>query len=161
MRGEPFPGKFRESFERPVPFVPGRPARVAYTMPDVHHAFRRGHRIMVQVQSSWFPLVDRNPQTFVDIYHARESDFRSATHRVHRSAALPSSITVGVLERRASPGAVATRRIPDDNGGSHAEQQSQQRNFELFSADSIPLRETFFFLSMRRGALTSDRAGVS
>lgn len=101
VRGEPFRGKFRESFERPVPFVPGAPARVAYAMPDVYHTFRRGHRIMVQVQSSWFPLVDRNPQTFVDIYHARETDFRAATHRVHRSAALPSSLTVGVLERGA------------------------------------------------------------
>ncbi|HEX5725082.1 MAG TPA: CocE/NonD family hydrolase [Longimicrobiaceae bacterium] len=98
VRGEVFRGRFRNGFDRPEPFVPGRPARVEYVMPDVNHTFRRGHRIMVQVQSSWFPLVDRNPQTFVDIYHARAEDFRAATQRVYRSAALPSRVTVGVLE---------------------------------------------------------------
>ena len=57
-------------------------------MPDVDHVFRRGHRIMVQVQSSWFPLVDRNPQKFVDIYHAKESDFVKATERVYRGSSV-------------------------------------------------------------------------
>jgi putative CocE/NonD family hydrolase len=97
VRGELFRGKFRTSFERPEPFVPGRVTKVEYELPDVFHTFQRGHRIMIQVQSSWFPLVDRNPQTFVDIYHAKESDFRKATHRVHRTRAQGSRVTVGVL----------------------------------------------------------------
>ena len=66
-------------------------------MPDVCHAFRSGHRIMVQVQSSWFPLIDRNPQTFCDIYTAKESDFRKATQRVYRGEAMPSGITLRVI----------------------------------------------------------------
>ena len=66
-------------------------------MPDVYHTFRTGHRIMVQVQSTWFPLVDRNPQTFVDIYTAKESDFQKATQRVYRSREMPSRLTVLVM----------------------------------------------------------------
>jgi predicted acyl esterase len=66
-------------------------------MLDVLHTFRRGHRIMVQIQSSWFPLVDRNPQTFVDIYHASEADFRRATERVYRSPSAASHVEIGVL----------------------------------------------------------------
>jgi len=97
VRGEVMRGKFRSSFEKPEPFVPWRVAQVAFTMPDVCHTFRRGHRIMVQVQSSWFPLVDRNPQTFVDIYHAKASDFRKATQRVHRTRQHASCIEVNVL----------------------------------------------------------------
>ena len=78
-------GKFRNSFEKPEPFSPGQPVPVRFTMQDVCHTFRPGHRLMVQVQSTWFPLVDRNPQTFVDIYTAKESDFRKAVQRVYRS----------------------------------------------------------------------------
>jgi len=66
-------------------------------MLDVLHTFRRGHRIMVQIQSSWFPLIDRNPQTFVDVYHATEADFRKATQRVYRSATEGSFLEVNVL----------------------------------------------------------------
>jgi uncharacterized protein len=97
VRGEPFRGKFRDSFERPVPFVPGRPASIAFDLPDVAHTFRRGHRLMIHVQSSWFPLVDRNPQVFMDIPAAKAGDFRRATQRVWRSAAHPSSIRVLTL----------------------------------------------------------------
>ena len=97
VRGEPFRGKFRQSFEHPVPFEPGKPAKVEFQLPDVFQTFRRGHRIMVQVQSSWFPLVDRNPQKFMKIDEAQESDFQKATERVYRSAKLPSSLTVDVL----------------------------------------------------------------
>ena len=97
LRGEPFRGRYRNSRERPEAFVPGQPARVAFEMPDVHHTFRRGHRIMVQVQSTWFPLVDRNPQTFVNLFTAREEDFVTATQRVFRSAAMPSHVTFGVM----------------------------------------------------------------
>jgi hypothetical protein len=87
-------GKFRNSFEKPEPFTPGEPTKVKFTVPDTCHTFRSGHRIMIQVQSSWFPLVDRNPQKFVDIYHADESDFQKATQRVYRSRDLPSRLTV-------------------------------------------------------------------
>jgi len=94
VRGEPFRGKFRNSFERPEPFTPGRQASIKFEMPDVYHAFRRGHRVMVQVQSSWFPLVDRNPQKFVEIPRALPSDYQKATQRVYRTRDLGSSLTV-------------------------------------------------------------------
>jgi putative CocE/NonD family hydrolase len=96
VRGEPFRGKFRNSFERPEPFKPGQPAAINFEMPDVYHAFRAGHRVMVHVQSSWFPLIDRNPQVFMEIPTAKPSDFQKATQRVYRSAATASSITVMV-----------------------------------------------------------------
>ena len=67
-------------------------------MPDVCHAFRSGHRIMVQVQSSWFPLIDRNPQTFCDIYSAKAEDFKKATHKVYRSGVKSSAVTVRVVK---------------------------------------------------------------
>jgi uncharacterized protein len=97
VRGDVMRGKFRNSFERPEPFEPGEVTRVRFTMPDTLHTFRSGHRVMVQVQSSWFPLVDRNPQTFCDIYAARESDFRKATHRVYRTAERRSRVTLPVV----------------------------------------------------------------
>jgi predicted acyl esterase len=97
VRGEPFRGKFRNSYETPEPFTPGKVERVRFTMPDASHTFRRGHRIMVQVQSSWFPLVDRNPQKFVDIGRARPEDFQKATQRVYRSPANPSSVQLLVI----------------------------------------------------------------
>ncbi len=97
VRGEPFRGRFRKSFEHPEPFEPGRPATIRFTMPDILHTFRRGHRVMIQIQSSWFPLVDRNPQTFVDIPHAEASDFQAATERVYRSADAPSFLEVYVV----------------------------------------------------------------
>lgn len=96
VRGEPFRAKFRRSFETPEPMVPGRPEAITYDLPDVYHAFRRGHRVMVQVQSSWFPLVDRNPQVFMEIPTATPADFRVATQRVYRAADLASSITLMV-----------------------------------------------------------------
>ncbi len=99
VRGEPFRGKFRHSFERPEPFTPGKVEEVDFAMPVVDHTFRRGHRIMVQVQSSWFPLTDRNPQTFVNIPDATPSDFVKATERVYHSPGQASGITVQVLER--------------------------------------------------------------
>jgi putative CocE/NonD family hydrolase len=94
VRGDVMRGKFRNSLEKPEPFAPGQPTAVHFTMQDIDHTFRSGHRIMVQVQSSWFPLVDRNPQTFVNIYSAKEADFRKATQRVYRSPELPSHLTV-------------------------------------------------------------------
>jgi putative CocE/NonD family hydrolase len=99
VRGEPFRGRFRNSFSRPEPFHPGELTKVEFELPDAYHAFRRDHKIMVQVQSSWFPLVDRNPQKFVDIYNARESDFQKATHQVHRSRAQASKITLRAVRQ--------------------------------------------------------------
>jgi hypothetical protein len=95
VRGEPFRGKFRNSFEKPEPFKPGERTTVKFTMPDTLHTFRPGHRIMIQVQSSWFPLADRNPQTFTDIYTAKESDFKKQTHTVFHS----SKVSVRVVEK--------------------------------------------------------------
>jgi uncharacterized protein len=103
VRGEPFRGKFRHSFEKPEPFLPGKVEEVSFHMQDVNHTFRRGHRIMVQVQSSWFPLTDRNPQTFVNIPYAKPSDFVKATERVYHTKAEPSGIGVGVLQNATSP----------------------------------------------------------
>jgi putative CocE/NonD family hydrolase len=100
VRGDVMRGKFRHSFEKPEPFNPNQPAAVKFTLQDCYHTFRTGHKIMVQVQSTWFPLVDRNPQTFVDIYTAKESDFRKAAQRVYRSADRPSRLTVQVLPVR-------------------------------------------------------------
>jgi putative CocE/NonD family hydrolase len=97
VRGEAMRGKFRESLERPEPFVPGERTRVQFDMLDVLHTFRKGHRIMVQIQSTWFPLIDRNPQTFIDIYHASVTAFRRATHRVYRSTDAASRLEVRVL----------------------------------------------------------------
>jgi putative CocE/NonD family hydrolase len=97
VRGEPFRGKFRRSFEKPEPFVPGQVEGVEFTMPDAFHTFRRGHRVMVQVQSTWFPLVNLNPQTFVNINEATEADFKKATQRVWRTKDQPSLIRVGVV----------------------------------------------------------------
>jgi putative CocE/NonD family hydrolase len=84
LRGEPFRGKFRKSFAKPEPFTPGKAEAIEFAMPDVCHTFRPGHRIMVQVESSWFPLTDRNPQTFGDIPKAKAADFQKAVERVFR-----------------------------------------------------------------------------
>ncbi len=96
VRGEAMRGKFRNSYSKPEPFTPGKMEKVEWLMPDIDNCFRKGHRIMVQVQSSWFPLVDRNPQTFVDIYNARTTDFTKATERVYRGAGAPSGVKVRV-----------------------------------------------------------------
>ena len=97
VRGDVMRARFRNSFEKPEALVPGKVTPVEFVMPDVLHTFRRGHRVMVQVQSSWFPLVDRNPQSFVNIHTATEKDFRKATHRIHRTPEAASGLTVRVL----------------------------------------------------------------
>lgn len=100
IRSEAFRGRFRNDYARPEPFVPGQPTRVKFELLDVLHRFQKGHRLMVQIQSTWFPLVDRNPQTFVpNIYYAKPEDFQRATHRIHRSAAHPTSLKFGVTPR--------------------------------------------------------------
>ncbi len=98
VRGEPMRGKFRKSFSKPEPFVPGKVEAVEFSLVQVNHTFLKGHRIMVQVQSSWFPLVDLNPQTFVDISKARREDFRPATERVYHTADAPSGVEFQALK---------------------------------------------------------------
>jgi putative CocE/NonD family hydrolase len=99
VRAEAFRGRFRQSYEQPAPFASNEITKVSFALWDTLHTFRKGHRIMVHVQSSWFPFIDRNPQTYVpNIFEARESDFVAATHRVYRSAAYPSSIEIGVVD---------------------------------------------------------------
>jgi predicted acyl esterase len=97
VRGDVFRGKFRNSFEKPQPFEPGKITKIEFTIPDIFHTFRRNHRVMVQVQSTWFPLVDRNPQTFVNISTAKAEDFHKATQRVYRAIDAPSCLTVQAL----------------------------------------------------------------
>jgi len=97
LAGEVFRGKYRNSYEKPEPLVPNKVTRIEYDLRDKYHRFLKGHRIMVQVQSTWFPVIDRNSQKFVDIYHAKESDFQKATHKVYRSATYSSHLKLKVL----------------------------------------------------------------
>ncbi len=97
VRGEPMRGKFRHSFYKPEAFTPGKVEPVDFSLVQVNHTFLKGHRIMVQVQSSWFPLVDLNPQTFVDIPKAKPEDFQPATERVYHTAEAPSGIEFQAL----------------------------------------------------------------
>ncbi|NJD18191.1 MAG: CocE/NonD family hydrolase [Gemmatimonadetes bacterium] len=94
VRGDVLRGKFRNGTDKPEAFRPGAPTPITFTLNDAFHTFRKGHRIMVQVQSSWFPMVDLNPGKFMDIFQAKDTDFQATTQRVYRSAARPSSITV-------------------------------------------------------------------
>jgi putative CocE/NonD family hydrolase len=102
IRGDIFRGKYRNSFEQPEPFQPGEVTRVAFTLPDINHTFKEGHRIMIQIQSSWFPLFDRNPQTFINIYECDEDAFQKARHRIYRSPEHPSKLKLPVLNKQAS-----------------------------------------------------------
>jgi putative CocE/NonD family hydrolase len=102
VRGEPMRAKYRNSFAKPEPMTPNQVTKISFTMPDAHHTFRKGHKLMVQVQSSWFPLVDRNPQKFVNIYRATEADFQKATQRLYRSGAHRSHLVLQVM-RAAEP----------------------------------------------------------
>jgi putative CocE/NonD family hydrolase len=104
VRSEVFRGRFRKSFEKPEAFVPGQPARLRFELLDVLHRFQKGHRLMLHIQSTWFPLVDRNPQKFVEnIYFAKPEDYQKATHRVYRGGDLTTSIKLGVLPAPPSP----------------------------------------------------------
>lgn len=98
VRAEVFRGRYRNSFENPEPFVSGEVAEVKYEMPDVAHSFKKGHCIMIQVQNSWFPLVDRNPQKFLDIYQCSETVFQKATQRIYHDKKHASYLQVKVLK---------------------------------------------------------------
>jgi uncharacterized protein len=98
VSNEVFRGRYRNSFERPEPLAPSAPTPFTFSLHTQDYCFRKGHRIMVQVQSTWFPLIDRNPQTFVpNIFKARAEDYRPATQRIYRSATLPSHVTIPVV----------------------------------------------------------------
>jgi putative CocE/NonD family hydrolase len=98
IRGEVFRGRYRNSFEKPEPFIPEKVTEVKYNLQDVAHTFKKGHRIMIQIQNSWFPLVDRNPQKFVNIYKCSDSDFQKATQRIYHDKTYPSHLTVEILQ---------------------------------------------------------------
>jgi len=97
VRAEVFRGKFRNSYEKPQPFTPGKIEKVSFDLNEIAHKFAKGHRIMVQVQSSWFPIVDRNPQKYMKIPMAKESDFQKATIRIYHDAVNSSNIVLPVL----------------------------------------------------------------
>jgi hypothetical protein len=99
VRGEIMRGKYRKSFEIPSPFIPGKVEEVKFYIPDVAHTFKKGHRMMVQIQSSWFPLVDRNPQKFVNIYEAEAADFQKSDVKIYHSSQYPSSVSVHLLKQ--------------------------------------------------------------
>jgi putative CocE/NonD family hydrolase len=98
VRAELMRGKFRNSFENPQPFKPNKIERVKFQLPDVAHTFQKGHRIMVQLQSSWFPLSDRNPQKFINIYECNDTDFQKETIRIHHDATNSSNIILPILK---------------------------------------------------------------
>jgi putative CocE/NonD family hydrolase len=100
VRSEMIRGRYRNSFSKPVPFTPDEPVRIKLTLQDVLHTFQKGHRVMVQVHSTWFPLIDRNPQNYVpNIFFAKDEDFRIATHKVYHTEKLPSRLHVSVLPK--------------------------------------------------------------
>ncbi len=97
VRGEVFRGRYRNSFTEPQAFIPNQPTEVKFALPDVAHVFKKGHKIMVQVQSSWFPLVDRNPQQFVDIYTCTKADYKDCDITVMSEKEHPSNIVLPVI----------------------------------------------------------------
>ena len=98
VRAEVMRGKFRNSYEKPEPFIPNKITAVKFNLNDISHTFKKGHKIMVQVQSSWFPLIDRNPQKFMRIPAANETDFKKATIRIYHDALNLSSVTLPLIQ---------------------------------------------------------------
>jgi putative CocE/NonD family hydrolase len=98
VRGEPIRAKYRKSWAKPEPMKPNEVTPISYALPDINHSFKKGHRIMIHVQSSWFPLVDRNPQKFMNIYQAKDEDFQKATQRIYHSSKYPTHLKVSVLK---------------------------------------------------------------
>ncbi|MEJ7589807.1 MAG: CocE/NonD family hydrolase [Ferruginibacter sp.] len=99
VRGEIMRGKFRNSFETPAPFIPNKITPVKYELPDVAHTFKKGHRLMIQIQSSWFPLADRNPQKFINIYTANDSDFQKAVIRIYHDPVNMTQFILPVIKK--------------------------------------------------------------
>ncbi|MEW6235815.1 MAG: CocE/NonD family hydrolase [Candidatus Omnitrophota bacterium] len=100
VRAQPFRGRFRDSYEFPKPFKPGEITKISFEMTDVCHTFQRGHRMMIQIQSSWFPFIDRNPQKYVpNIFQADESDFVAVTNKIYHSKAHPTHLEIKILQQ--------------------------------------------------------------
>jgi len=99
LAGEILRGQFRNSFSDPEPMIPNEVTEIAFDLRDRYHTFLKGHRIMIHLQSTWFPMYDRNPQKFVDIYNAKESDFQKAEQKAYRSMKHPSHLILRVLKR--------------------------------------------------------------
>jgi len=100
VRSEMIRGRFRESYEHPKPFEPNKVTYVDLPLQDLYHTFKKGHKIQIQIQSTWFPLIDLNPQKYVpNIFKANESDFQSAIQRVYHTPEFPSNIEVKILNR--------------------------------------------------------------
>jgi putative CocE/NonD family hydrolase len=97
IRAEIMRGKFRNSLENPEPFIPNNVTKIKFGMNDIFHTLLNGHKLMIQIQSSWFPLFDRNPQIFCNIYEADEEDFKKATQRVYHTVKYPSKVVIKVL----------------------------------------------------------------
>jgi putative CocE/NonD family hydrolase len=105
VSNEVFRGRYRRSFEKPAPITPGAVLEYRFSLHTQNYAFLKGHRVMVQVQSTWFPLIDRNPQTFVpNIFEAPAAAFRAATHRIHRSATAASNVVLPIVKGAAGGG---------------------------------------------------------
>lgn len=98
LRGEPMRAKYRKSWSKPEALKPNEVTHIPFAMPDINHTFKKGHRIMIHIQSTWFPLVDRNPQKFLNIYQAKDSDFQKATQRIYRSGRFSTRVKVNVLK---------------------------------------------------------------
>ena len=96
---EIFRGRFRKSFSNPSPLTPNKPEEFVIDLHEINHVFKKGHRIMIQVQSTWFPIIDRNPQKYApNIFEAKESDFIKATHTIYFNAKYPTSIELPVMK---------------------------------------------------------------
>ena len=101
VSNEVFRGRYRTSYEKSAPIEPNKVLEYTWSLHTQNYAFKKGHRVMVQVQSTWFPIIDRNPQTFVpNIFEAKESDFKAATHRIYRAAQYASRVDVPVVRGR-------------------------------------------------------------
>ena len=99
IRGEIMRGKFRNSYENPKPFIAGKISEVKYALPDIAHTFKKGHRLMIQLQSTWFPLADRNPQKFTNIYTAADSDFQKAVIKIYHDVTHQTKFILPVLSK--------------------------------------------------------------
>ena len=150
-------GSLRSSLSKPEPLTPGVVTPVHFALPDICHTFRKGHRIAVQIQSSWFPIVDRNPQTFVDIYRASEGDFRKAEVTVWRGGEGGSKVVLGSLTPRppsqpvagsfSGRGSRCSVKVDDASNERTATPPSQRRSLRLVGkgAGGLGIREYGLF----------------
>jgi putative CocE/NonD family hydrolase len=99
VRNEVIRGRFRNSYEKPEPFKPNKVAEINLPLQDIYHTFKKGHKIQIQIQSTFFPYIDLNPQKYVEnIFEAKESDFQDAIQRIYHSEKYPTNLSVDILE---------------------------------------------------------------